>query len=156
MSKKLKLFLSCVAVCVLCLSNVIGIQAAEGEECIEGSYLIEEDYSEGTSKSGMQTWGVYLGSGTSSIAKVGTGKIAAGGRTVGQRVVNTISVTVRVERLVNGKWVSYTSWTTTKSNSAIASSSKTLSVPTGYYYRVYCIHKANSDVSDSITDGIYI
>ena len=34
--------------------------------------------------------------------------------------------------------------------------SKTLTVPTGYYYRVGCVHYANSDVSDSYTDGIYI
>ena len=76
--------------------------------------------------------------------------------TVGQKTVSKITVNVTVERLLNGKWAYYTSWTETNYNSVYVSSSKTLSVPTGYYYRVYCIHYANSDVSDSYTDGIYI
>ena len=100
--------------------------------------------------------GMYLKSGTSSISEVGTGKIAAGGRTVGQMVVSKISVTVKVERLVNGSWASYTSWSEEKSNAALVSSSKTLTVPIGYYYRVYCRHYANTDASGSYTDGIHI
>ena len=60
------------------------------------------------------------------------------------------------ERYVNGKWGYYTSWIETNYNSVYVSTSKTLSVPTGYYYRVCCVHYANSDVSGSYTDGIYI
>lgn len=138
---------------IICVPRIEG-KAADLEEPIDGSYLIEDDYSKGEAIN--ITRGVYLKSGTSSIAKAGTGKITAGGRTVGQSVVSTISVMVRVDRLVNGSWTVYTSWTTTKSNAAMVSSSKTLSVPTGYYYRVYCIHKAETDKSGSFTDGIYI
>lgn len=100
--------------------------------------------------------GIYLKSGSSNIVRAGTGKISAGGNTVGQKTVSKITVDVTVERLVNGKWGYYTSWTATNYNSIYVSSSKTLSVPTGYYYRVYCTHYANSDVSGSYTDGIYI
>ena len=100
--------------------------------------------------------GIYLKSGSSNIVRAGNGKIGAGGNTVGQKTVSKITVNVTVERLLNGKWAYYTSWTETNYNSVYVSSSKTLSVPTGYYYRVYCIHYANSDVSDSYTDGIYI
>ena len=100
--------------------------------------------------------GVYLKSGSSTITKVGPGKIGAGGNTVGQKVVSKITVDVTVERYVDGKWRYYTSWLETNYNSAYVSTSKTLSVPTGYYYRVGCVHYANSDVSDSFTNGIYI
>lgn len=104
----------------------------------------------------IQTRGVYLQSGYSRISKVGDGKITAGGNTTAQKVVSEISINVNVERKVNGYWEHYTSWTTTKSNAIALNSSKTLSVPKGYYYRVKCVHYANSDVSSSITGGLYI
>ncbi|MGN8850837.1 DUF6147 family protein [Bariatricus sp. HCP28S3_C2] len=130
------------------------VKAAELGECIDGSYLIEDDSSEGEDV--KITRGMYLKSGTSSIAEVGTGKIAASGKTVGQIVVSKISVVVRVEKLVNGSWQAYTTWSATEYNSAYVSASKTLSVPIGYYYRVYSTHTANSDVSGSYTNGIHI
>ena len=153
--KKFKSFLLMVTmISGLVFSDQGKVIAAEMGECVDGSYLIEEEYSEGEAVN--ITRGMYLKSGTSSIDKEGTGKIIAGGRTVGQMVVSTISVTVRVEKLVNGSWVSYTSWSATKNNAALVSTSKTLSVPIGYYYRVYSIHKANSNISDSFTDGIHV
>ena len=102
------------------------------------------------------TRGVYLKSGSSTINKQGTGLIGAGGDTTGQKVVDKIAVLVRVQRLVDGKWQYYTSWSASKENSYYVSTSKVLSVPTGYYYRVSCTHYAGSDVTDSFTDGLYI
>ena len=141
-------------VCTLFISTQKNVQAADVPECVDGSYLTNDDSSEVTV--GSKSRGIYLKSGSSSITRAGTGKIAAGGNTVGQKVVSKITVDVTVERYVNGKWGYYTSWVQTNYNSAYVSTSKTLSVPKGYYYRVYCVHYANSDVSDSYTDGIYI
>ena len=104
----------------------------------------------------VQPRGVYLQSGYSQISKVGAGKIAAGGTTTAQKVVSEVSINVNVERKVNGSWEHYTSWTSTKKNAAAVTSSKTLTVPKGYYYRVKCVHYANSDVSSSATGGLYI
>ena len=115
---------------------------------------MEDDSSEGSALS--QTWGMYLGSGSSTITKEGTGKIGAGGKTTGQTTVAKISITVRVEKLVNGSWTTYTTWSATKYNALYVSTSKVLSVPTGYYYRVYSTHMANSDVSGSYTNGIHV
>ncbi len=42
-------------------------------------------------------------SGSSTITKVGPGKIGAGGNTVGQKSVSKITVDVKVERYVNGR-----------------------------------------------------
>ena len=141
-------------VCALLIGTQQNVQAADMPECVEGSYLTNKDSSEVTVDS--KSRGIYLKSGSSSITRAGTGKIAAGGNTVGQKVVSKITVDVKVERYVNGKWGYYTSWIETNYNSVYVSTSKTLSVPTGYYYRVCCVHYANSDVSDSYTDGIYI
>lgn len=154
MQKQLKLVFSVILIMTLCFGSINIIHAADETECIDGSYLTEEEYSEGYSEN--RTRGIYLGSGTSTISKVGTGKIAAGGRTVGQTTVAKITIAVRVERLVNGSWETYTSWSATKYNSALVSTSKTLTVPVGYYYRVYSTHAANSDSSGSFTNGIHI
>lgn len=146
-NKILSLIMAMVMVCILAI-NVQGVaSAADDQECVDGSSEVTV---------GAMSRGIYLKSGSSTITKAGPGMIAAGGNTVGQKTVSKITVVVRVERLVNGRWGEYTSWTTTNYNSIYVSSSKTLSVPTGYYYRVYCTHYANSDVSGSYTDGIYI
>ena len=104
----------------------------------------------------VQPRGVYLQSGYSKITKPGDGKITAGGSTTAQKVVSEVSIDVFVERKVNGSWKHYTSWTSTKNNAIAITSYKTLTVPKGYYYRVKCVHYANSDVSSSITGGLYI
>lgn len=153
-SKILSLIIVMFMVCTLFISTQKNVQAADVPECVDGSYLTNDDSSEVTVSS--KSRGIYLKSGSSNIVRAGTGKIGAGGNTVGQKVVSKITVDVTVERYMNGKWGYYTSWVQTNYNSAYVSTSKTLSVPTGYYYRVCCVHYANSDVSDSYTDGIYI
>lgn len=153
-NKILSLIVAMIMVCTLLIGAQQNVQAADGQECVDGSYLTNDDSSEVTV--GSMSRGIYLKSGSSNIVRAGTGKIGVGGNTVGQKTVSKITVNVTVERLLNGKWAYYTSWTETNYNSSYVSSSKTLSVPTGYYYRVYCIHYANSDVSDSFTNGIYI
>ncbi len=139
---------------VLSLGMSVNVQAADEPVCIDGSYLLDTDSSEVTV--GSMTRGVYLKSGSSTINKQGTGLIGAGGDTTANRVVDKISVFVRVERLVNGNWVRYTSWSASKENAYYVNSSKKISVPTGYYYRVWCSHYAGPDSTESFTDGIYI
>ena len=153
-NKILSLIMAMVMVCALLIGTQQNVQATDIPECVDGSYLTNDDSSEVTV--GSKSRGIYLKSGSSNIVRAGTGKIGAGGNTVGQKVVSKITVDVTVERYVNGKWGYYTSWVETNYNSAYVSTSKTLSVPTGYYYRVYCVHYANSDVSASFTNGIYI
>jgi len=153
-NKILSLIMAMVMVCALLIGTQQNVQATDIPECVDGSYLTNDDSSEVTV--GSKSRGIYLKSGSSNIVRAGTGKIGAGGNTVGQKVVSKITVDVTVERYVNGKWGYYTSWVETNYNSVYVSTSKTLSVPTGYYYRVYCVHYANSDVSDSFTNGIYI
>ena len=153
-NKILSLIMAMVMVCILAI-NVQGVASAEDDqECVDGSYLTHDESSEVTV--GAMSRGIYLKSGSSTITKAGPGMIAAGGNTVGQKTVSKITVSVTVERLLNGKWAYYTSWMETNYNSVYVSSTKTLSVPTGYYYRVCCTHYANSDVSGSFTNGIYI
>lgn len=152
--KTLSLIMAMIMMCVLICSTKSVVNAADEPICVDGSYLTQEESSEATV--GSMTRGIYLKSGSSNVTRAGTGKIAAGGNTVGQKSVSKITVVVSVQQYKNGSWYYYTSWSATNYNSSYVSSSKTLSVPTGYYYRVCCTHYADSDVSDSFTNGIYI
>ena len=139
---KRKTFLSKVTAMMVAVLLVFGVSgqranAAEGDDA-EIGYIT------------VQPRGVYLQSGYSQISKVGDGTTSA------QKVVSEVSINVNVERKVNGTWKHYTSWTVTKNNAVSITSSKTLTVPKGYYYRVKCVHYANSDVSSSSTGGLYI
>ena len=145
---KRKTFLSKVTAMMVAVLLVFGVSgqganAAEGNDAETGYITI-------------QPRGVYLQSGFSKISKPGDGKITAGGNTTAQKVVSEVSINVNVERKVNGAWEHYTSCTSTKNNAIAVTSYKTLTVPKGYYYRVKCVHYANSDVSSSYTNGIYI
>lgn len=130
-------------------------KAAEEIVTVDGSVLLE-DVEESVGEMIMQTKGQYLQTGSSKIVRAGVGKIAVGGTTIAQRTVSTIQVSVIVERLVNGSWLRYTSWSASKTNAYSVATSKTLTVPRGYYYRVRSIHNANSDIGNSNTSGLYV
>lgn len=155
---KRKSLLSALLVAVLMSSITVGTAKhtvrAEEQLSYESEDVTTDSSSEGTA--GSLTRGIYLKSGSSSISDAGNSKITAGGRTVGQKVVDDISVGVKVQRKVDGSWKIYTTWSASKSNTAYVSTNKTFSVPSGYYYRVYCNHTANSDGSSSSTSGIWI
>lgn len=150
--RKLKKVLGIILVCSLVLGLGAVTYAKEQEECIDGSYLTMEDESFGESLG--STRGIYYQSGSSYIGKAGSGKIIASGST-NANVTCNVAVGVIVERLVNGNWCRYTSWSASKTGTTITST-KTLSVPRGYYYRVYCQHRAGTDSGGSYTNGIYI
>lgn len=112
----------------------------------------ECELSEGT----VQPKGQYLQKGISSIGEIGKGKIKVVGTTIAQQVVSKIKVSVMVERQVNGNWVSYTSWNVSDTNTYSLTTSKILTVPRGYYYRVRSVHSANTDAGHSNTNAIYV
>ncbi len=148
MRKKVKQIISMLLVMTLILGIGIGVSGKK----VQAAEEIQEEIG----YTDIQTRGIYLQSGSSKISKVGSGKINAGGQTIAQKKVGTVSINVNIERKVNGEWEQYTSWTTTKYNTISVLSHKTLTVPKGYYYRVKSVHYANSDVSSSGTSGLYV
>lgn len=131
------------------------VRAAEESITVDGSVLLE-DAEESIGEMSVQTKGQYLQSGSSKIVRAGVGKIAVGGTTIAQKTVSKIKVSVIVEQLVKGSWLRYTSWSVSETNDYSVSTSKTLTVPRGYYYRVRSIHNANSDIGNSNTSGLYV
>lgn len=129
------------------------VNAEDLGEDIDYSYLLTDDALIGYAEA--QTWGVYLLEGNSIINKQSSTKIGAGGIT-NAATQCTVSITSIVERQTSTGWARVTSWTQTNESAYSAMISKTLTVATGYWYRVRSSHYASSDVSSSCTSSLYM
>lgn len=154
MKKKLMMLMLAV---MLCMTSVVTVEikadAEETEEDVTYESLLTDTALIGEME--IQPRGVYLSAGRSIINDAGGGKIGAGGLTTAAKKCK-VTVNVFVERKVNGSWVRVTSWSVTNQNSLVASASKTISVGSGYYYRVRCSHYAASDSSSSCTSSLWM
>lgn len=152
-----KKILSVLMAIALSISGVwhggLETSAEEMGEDIEYSYLLTDSALVGYAEA--QTWGVYLLSGTSVIDKINETQIAAGGTTTAAKACKVI-VDPIVERKTSTGWAFVTSWSKTNENAYSAMVSKSLTVGTGYYYRVRSAHYAGTDVSSSMTNGLWM
>lgn len=154
MKKKITMILLAIALCVTSIFSVdIQANAEEIEKEVPYESLLTENTLIGYTQS--QTRGVYLSSGTSNINDAGGGKIGAGGATTAASKC-TVSVNVIVERKVGSSWARVTSWTATNTNALFVTTGKTISVASGYYYRVRCVHRASTDASNSCTSSLWM
>ncbi|MEZ3467539.1 MAG: hypothetical protein K1W40_03505 [Schaedlerella sp.] len=160
-----------LVVSILVLSNMLitaSINAlAEGvsniETTVDGSRLIYEDYSRGTSTNSILR-GEHLMTGDSIITKTGNGRIYTYGQTTADHDVDFVSVIVYVDRYHEdtGKWGQIDGRVKDARDTYFVISTKTLVVDRGYFYRVRCEHFAGNDdeefydETESFTDGIWI
>ena len=142
---------------VICFSGVVNweicARAEESVEDIDMSEIMTEDALIGYAES--QTWGVYLIDGYSVINKISSSKVGAGG-TTNAAVQCSVKITSILERKVNGSWVRVTSWSQTNTNAYYAMISKSVTVASGYYYRVRSHHYASTDSASSYTSALWI
>ena len=142
---------------VMCITTMFcmgyEVKAEDVGEDIEYSELLTEEALIGYAQ--PTTRGVYLMEGNSIINKISSTKIGAGGSTTAA-IKCKVTVCPFVERLVNGSWAHVTSWTVTNASAFSAMASKSITVSTGYYYRVRCTHYAASDVSTSCTSALWM
>lgn len=139
----------------LSMTSMQEARAAEGK-VIDGSELTHEEESIGYDT--KITRGEDLLTGYSKCTKLGDGKIYAGGTTIAAQVVKSVQIVVIVERAKEDdtEWSYYDNWRKENKNTNRAMSNRTLYVDGGYYYRVRCTHVANSDMSSSFTNGVYV
>lgn len=139
----------------LSMTSMQEARAAEGK-VIDGSELTHEEESIGYDT--KITRGEDLLTGYSKCTKLGDGKIYAGGTTIAAQVVKSVQIVVIVERAKEDdtEWSYYDDWRKENKNTNRAMSNRTLYVDGGYYYRVRCTHVANSDMSSSFTNGVYV
>lgn len=146
-------FLLAISMLLISANNV---QAASEDPILDGSYLTHDEESVGYAT--PLTRGADLMVGYSKCVRLGPGKIYAGGTTIAEHEVDTIRVSVVVERAQEGdtSWTYYDNWYKKNENTDRVSSNRTLEVEGGYYYRVRCVHSAHLDRGGSSTNGIYI
>lgn len=154
---KKKILSLCCA--LLLTAGLFGISYGEvraEQPMIDGSYLTHEEEAVG-SNVGV-TRGEYLLTGYSKVVRLGPGLIYAGGSTIAAEIVDEVGISVMVERAQLGdtEWQYYDSWQKYNQNTDKVSDNRRLVVEGDYYYRVRCTHSANSDMSSSFTDGVFI
>lgn len=157
MKKRIVSALSAVLLtAALIMSTGVGVEASVHDPILDGSYLTRESESTGTAT--KITRGEDLQIGYSKILKAGAGAIYAGGTTIAQHTVESVKVLVRVEKALNEEddWHYVTHWVAENNNADSVNTSKRIEVEGGYYYRVVCVHSAGEDISDSLTNGIFI
>lgn len=154
---KKKILSLCCA--LLLTAGLFGISYGEvraEQPMIDGSYLTHEEEAVG-SNVGV-TRGEYLLTGYSKVVRLGPGLLYAGGSTIAAEIVDEVGISVMVERAQLGdtEWEFYDGWQKYNQNTDKVSDNRRLVVEGDYYYRVKCIHSANSDMSSSFTDGVFI
>lgn len=153
-----KRLLTLLLAIVMCFTGIVSwkieTKAETTEEDIALSELMTEDALIGYSQN--QTWGVYYSDGYSIINKISASKAGVGGVT-NANVKCKVSVQAILERKnSSGNWGFVSSWVQTNENAYSAMISKSVTVASGYYYRVRCYHDAGTDTSSSFTSGLWI
>jgi len=155
MKKRVFSILLAIMLCVVGIINTnVEVKAEIPSEDVELSVIETEDALIGHAQN--QTWGVYYSDGYSIINKMSPTKVGAGGVT-NANVRCTVKVNAILEKKnSSGTWVRVTSWLQTNENAYSAVISKSVTVTTGYYYRVRSYHYAGSDTSSSCTNALYM
>lgn len=144
-------------------TSVLDVQAEETEpKLVDGSYLTLEDSSTGYTYENELGRGTHLMDGECSITKAGRGRIYVYGSTTANHTVEFVSVLVYVDRYneADDAWDQIDSWVAEATDDYYVSTSKTLTVDRGYFYRVHTEHFAGNgypyESAASLTDGIKV
>lgn len=165
MSKKILSTLMLVSLVLgLTFSSTINAMASESSVKKTGeSYLTSDDYSEDRTESGIITRGEHMMDGMSSISKAGVGRIYVYASTTANHTVDYLTTMVYVDRYneKDDAWDQIDFWQVEKENDYYVSTSKSIRVTPGYYYRVHADHICGMmgtpfEEETTITDGIFI
>lgn len=133
----------------------INTEASSNLPIVDGSYLTHDSESIGYA---CLTKGLDYLAGYSKVIRKGSGLLYAGGTTLARHTVESVQVSVMVERVKQegDPWEFVDGWHTESIEATRASTFKLLYVEGGYYYRARCTHSAGEDMSSSFTNGVYI
>lgn len=155
MKRKILCALLSVIFCVMGIVRLDVVASTDVQsEDIEMSELFTEDALIGYAE--RQTWGVYLASGNSVINKISSSKVGAGGTTNAAVRCNVSITSILEKKNASGSWVRVISWTQDNANAFSAGISKSVTVPSGYYYRVRSYHYASTDSATSYTNALWV
>lgn len=140
----------------LMMSTGLDTKASDNRPVLDGSHLTNETESIGTAT--KITRGVHLQIGYSKLRVLEPGVIFVGGTTIGEHTCESIQVAVIVQRAKweDEEWETVATFHKENTNADLVSIREKLEVEGDWYYRVKCIHSADGDMSDSVTDGLYV
>lgn len=143
---------------MLCALTVSAEEYGPGS-VVDGSVLTHELSAEGIAYPRLR--GIYFNSGSGSISVTGPGTVMITGSTTANQVSDSVKVTVHLQQLKNGSWVTLASYgPVTKFNGYYVSTSRTYSVSRGYYYRMTgghtVIENGTFESGTSATNGVWV
>jgi hypothetical protein len=165
--KKRVLSLVCILTVLssMFMFSYVDVKASVNEGIkVDGSFLTTNDSSKGTTKSEIATRGIHLMDGECSITKAGRGRIYVYAATTGNHDVDYISTIIYVDKYneATKEWGQIDFWMVEDHNTYYVSTSKSMAVDRGYYYRVHADHFAGMDAdypyeeATTLSDGIWI
>lgn len=159
MKKRISSILTIMTLLLTIITSPISVDASEGDEVgtiVDGSELLDESVDESSEEYYSRLRGVYLMKGSGMISKVSSTMVAANGSTTAHSVVDSITVYVYVEQYTGSTWSNVQSWGVTEYDDYYVSTTKFVTVESGYYYRVRSIHAAGGESTSGYTSGIKI
>lgn len=143
--------------------SVTSVQASESNlSQVDGSYLTNDEYSEGHSSNSLQR-GKHMMDGECSISKAGRDEIYCYGSTTANHDVDKLVVIVYVDQYQEDEeaWGQIDAWVEEATNDYFVAIGKSIVVDRGYYYRVHADHfviEGDDPIEETFTatDGIYL
>lgn len=159
MRKRIRLFLIPLMLLICFAVSTAFVSAEDTETIVDGSKLTHELQAEGIAYPTLR--GKYFNTGSGAITVTGYRQVLVTGETIARQTVDSAKVTIHLQRLEGGSWVTLASYgPTVKYNTYYVSASRTYSVSGGYYYRMRGSHTViEGDIFESAvsaTDGIWI
>lgn len=125
--------------------------SSEVMECFDWNFGEESE---------IEPFGVYYAAGTAGIAKESSKKAYIYASTDCYETCTTVKATATLQQLKNGIWNDVTSKSKTASNAGYVTVTGTVTVSSGYYYRVVSTHSAKkngkTETGSAITKSLYI
>lgn len=149
-----KIFKGLVTV-IMAMAIMIQPVTCRAQEVAEDGTLLTYELEVGGEYFSL-TRGIYLMGGSAYLSVPSTGYVCGSASTFAQTKVSSIGLGMSIQRYNNGSWSTVQQWTASGSNMSTLTSSKTISVTRGYYYRLYASHSAGGEFCWNTTSGIYV
>lgn len=162
MKKCVKVLAGFLAVMVIGTTNSAEVVKADAvddiEHIVHTSTWSDETQAEDIVTNVMKGTDFYQGG--AKISVLSKNSINAYGHTFAYHTCDSIDLYLYVEKLVGNSWQSYKSFEFTDTNVSTLSKSVTMTVPSGYKYRLRGYHRTYNDgrqeSSSTVTDGVYV
>ena len=159
MRKRIQLFLAPIMLLVCFMANMTFVSAESAETIVDGSKLTQELQAEGIAYPTLR--GKYFNNGGGNITVTGHRQVMVTGDTVARQNVDSVKVTIHLQRLEGGSWETVASYgPTVKYNTDYVSASRTYSIAGGYYYRMTGSHTVieNGEFESAVssTNGVWV